>query len=224
MVKPDITIKQLCQAFVYMRQQGATPDFALQELRKLRPTISPEERETLVGFVRHWEGTEGSAYPAQPNASIKAWHPVQNKEFQKNLDISKEHIERGTRQLSVAQVNEARNSGNIEALIFLVKGFENNPITFKLDKRTEIVLGRASDDNILIPDLDLSPYQATELGVSRAHATLTYEDGVLTIADMGSANNTFLNGVQIHPREIRIVNEGAELRLGKLQLRVVFNR
>lgn len=224
MVKAEITIKQLCQAFVYMRQQGATPDYALQELRKLRPTISPEERETLVGFVRHWEGTEGAAYPSQPDTPIKAWHPVQDKEFEENLDISKEHIERGTRQLSVTQVNQARNSGEIQSLIFLVKGYENNPLKFKLNKRTEIVMGRASDDNILIPDLDLNPYQATELGVSRAHATLTYEDGVLTIADMGSANNTFLNGDQIHPREIRIVPDGAELRLGKLQIRVIFDR
>lgn len=222
MVNSEITIKQLCQAFVYMRQQGATPDYALQELRKLRPIIGSEERETLVGFIRHWEGTEGSAYPPQPNASIKAWNPEQDREFQKNLDISKEHIERGTRQLSVAQVKQARNE--IHSLIFMIKGFEDNPIKFKLDYRTEIVLGRASHDNILIPDLDLNPYQATEMGVSRAHATLTYDDGVLTIADMGSANHTYLNGVQVHPREIRIVQDGAELRLGKLLLRVIFDR
>lgn len=223
MANQDITIKQLCQAFAYMRQQGATPDYALQELRKLRPTIAKDERETLVGFVRHWEGTEGSGYPPKPNATIQAWHPDHDKEFKKNLDISKEHIARGTRQLTAAQVTEARST-NIQALIFLVRGFENNPVKFPLRERTEIVLGRASEDNILIPDMDLNPYQGTELGVSRAHATLTYEDGVVTIADMGSANNTFLNGAQVHPREIRVVPDGAELKLGKLQMRVIFDR
>lgn len=223
-MRQQITIKQLCQAFVYMRQQGATPDYALQELRTLRPSISTEERETLIGFVRYWEGTEGSANPPQPNASIKPWHPVQDKSFKPNLDISKEHTGRGTRQLSVAQVQEAQTKGQIQNIIILIKGYEDTPIKFDLNVRKELVLGRASDDNILIPDLDLNPYQGPQLGVSRAHATLAYEDGVLTIADMGSANFTYLNGSQVHPREIRMVSDGAELRLGKLQMQVIFER
>jgi pSer/pThr/pTyr-binding forkhead associated (FHA) protein len=79
-------------------------------------------------------------------------------------------------------------------------------------------LGRAHDDSAV----DLSPYQADELGVSRQHAQLELGAGCVKIVDLNSTNGTFLNGLRLKPGEPRIVRDGDELHLGALKLYLYF--
>jgi hypothetical protein len=95
--------------------------------------------------------------------------------------------------------------------------------TFTIEVNGEVVLGRSHDEpSLALPDVDLTPYNAAEYGVSRRHLALTRDHDTISVVDLGSANNTYLNGQRLIPNEHRILRDNDELRLGRLVIRVAF--
>jgi hypothetical protein len=85
----------------------------------------------------------------------------------------------------------------------------------------ETTLGRVSEGQPIVPDIDLTPYRAYEAGVSRMHASLSVtEDGVM-VTDLGSANGTRVNGRQITSHIPYPVKHGDILTLGKFKIQVL---
>jgi len=91
-----------------------------------------------------------------------------------------------------------------------------------LSGKAEYRLGRGDPRLDRTPDVDLGPYRALELGVSRLHALLETRGHGLTLTDLGSTNGTLVNGVRLRPNSPKTLRDGDELRLGKLALRVFF--
>lgn len=91
------------------------------------------------------------------------------------------------------------------------------------ENRHDVVIGRSNGASMK-PDIDLQEHSADSLGVSRLHMSVRYEpkDHSICMIDMNSANGTYLNGQKLHPREVRVIRHGDEVRLGKLALRVYF--
>jgi len=87
--------------------------------------------------------------------------------------------------------------------------------------REETTLGRVSDGQPIIPDLDLSPFSAYEAGVSRLHASIRQQEGQVIIVDLGSANGTRVNGIKIEPNVPHTLLHGDVLTLGKLKIQVL---
>ena len=86
----------------------------------------------------------------------------------------------------------------------------------------ETILGRTTADSVMIPDVDLSPFQAGEYGVSRLHASLRRQSNTVVMTDLGSKNHTHINGQRLHAHEVRVLHDGDEIRLGRLVLYVYF--
>lgn len=91
-------------------------------------------------------------------------------------------------------------------------------------KEHELVVGRITVNSAMAPDVDLSACNAERLGVSRLHMALRYEKATnaIHIYDLGSANGTFVNGQKLHPKEMRILRDGDEVRLGRLVTRMIY--
>lgn len=87
---------------------------------------------------------------------------------------------------------------------------------------TEMVVGRTVAGSVMIPDVDLSPYEAERYGVSRLHVSLKRHGETLVISDLDSMNHTFVNGQRLHPHEVRVLNDGDEVRLGWMPVRIFF--
>lgn len=104
-------------------------------------------------------------------------------------------------------------------LVLMVRGGAH-PLEFAVDK--EMVLGRFSPGHHLKPDIDLAPYDAENLGVSRLHALIRRDDNTVHLVDLSSRNHTFVNGQRLFPREVRALHNGDEIRLGRLPIRVLF--
>jgi hypothetical protein len=85
---------------------------------------------------------------------------------------------------------------------------------FRIEVDDYITLGRADPETKTYPTLDLNPYFAAQLGVSRFHAEIRLISGRFHIKDMGSRNGTRLNGVKINPFTLVPFNKGDEIRLG----------
>ncbi len=120
----------------------------------------------------------------------------------------------------LAQVGQMHFSES-SALLLNVRGY-NQPLYVPIQDRHEIVLGRISLQTATRPDVDLTPYNAGDYGVSRAHARLRYQDNTVTLTDLGSVNHTFINGQRLHANEVRVLRDGDEMRLGRLSITITF--
>ena len=90
-----------------------------------------------------------------------------------------------------------------------------------LENRTEFTIGRSAEGQPIMPDIDLSPHQAYEMGVSRLHASIRLDGQQVLATDLGSVNGTRLNGQKIPPHKPCTLNHGDILTLGKLKLQVL---
>ena len=90
-----------------------------------------------------------------------------------------------------------------------------------LSERNEFTLGRISDGQPIMPDIDLSPYQAYARGVSRLHAVLKREASRVFLMDLGSSNGTFVNGKRLSPNVDHAVANGDVIALGKLKIQIL---
>jgi pSer/pThr/pTyr-binding forkhead associated (FHA) protein len=86
----------------------------------------------------------------------------------------------------------------------------------------KIILGRYSPGEAA-PSVDLTPYNANLLGVSRQHATITRTDDTFVLEDLGSTNGTWLNEVKLTPNKPTTFQSGDLIRLGQLGLYVYFD-
>lgn len=91
-------------------------------------------------------------------------------------------------------------------------------------RQHELVIGRSADNSAMRPDVDLNDADGANLGVSRLHLALRYEtsDNTIQVYDLGSANGSFINGQKLHPKELRLLRNHDELRLGRLILNIKY--
>jgi len=129
-----------------------------------------------------------------------------------------------TRRLVLSDVDSVLRWGTArlgagQRLLLHIRGHDK-PLVLKVTERVE--LGRTDTKTGDAPDVKLDAYGAGEAGVSRRHAALSFENGVLKVMDLGSANATYINGQKLFPNQPRILRDGDELRLGRMVIRVQF--
>jgi hypothetical protein len=90
-----------------------------------------------------------------------------------------------------------------------------------LSVRNEFTIGRISEGQPIMPDVDLSPYQAYAAGVSRLHGVIKRDGGRIIFIDLGSANGTYINGKRLTPNAEQVLNHGDIIALGKLKLQIL---
>jgi hypothetical protein len=90
-----------------------------------------------------------------------------------------------------------------------------------LASRSEFTLGRLSEGQPIMPDIDLTPYQAYASGVSRLHAVVKRDGNRVLVMDLGSSNGTYVNGRRINPHVEEPLSHGDIIALGKLKIQVL---
>jgi hypothetical protein len=88
----------------------------------------------------------------------------------------------------------------------------------------EFTLGRGSEGQPIMPDVDLTAYNAYAKGVSRLHCIIKKGNGKAILVDIGSSNGTYLNGVRISPHVEANINHGDVISLGKLKIQILVNQ
>lgn len=84
-----------------------------------------------------------------------------------------------------------------------------------------IHIGRADPDAAFSPELDLTPFDGLERGVSRRHATIQWAAGGFVIIDQHSNNGTWLDGVRLVPGYAYQLPPRAAVRFGDLVVQLV---
>jgi pSer/pThr/pTyr-binding forkhead associated (FHA) protein len=119
--------------------------------------------------------------------------------------------------LSNSQFDPSTLAPDVVAKLHLLKSGVFLPIV----ETQEVIIGRASEGQSLLPDIDLGPFQAFEAGVSRLHATLRVTSDGVIITDLGSSNGTSINGLKIEPQVPYRLTNGDVVSLGKLKIEII---
>lgn len=90
--------------------------------------------------------------------------------------------------------------------------------------RNEFTFGRATEGQPILPDVDLSAYEAYSQGVSRLHASIKIAGQRVIIMDLGSSNGTRVNGQKIIANVDYPLSHGDIIALGKLKFQILINR
>lgn len=84
-----------------------------------------------------------------------------------------------------------------------------------------ITIGRSTEGQLVVPDIDLAPYNAYEAGVSRLHTHIALKKNQVLIKDLGSANGTRVNGSKISAHTEYDLAHGDIITLGKLKFQIL---
>jgi len=94
-----------------------------------------------------------------------------------------------------------------------------DPIETRLE--SEFVIGRlteATEEKVV----DLTPYDAYALGVSRRHLSVRRAGHDYTVTDLNSANGTWVNEERLEPQLPVTVKSGSQIRLGNMRIFISF--
>ncbi len=223
-------LEQLFEAYVHYRQQNIAPQAALQRLAQMQPQLPEADRYRLARWLRSWESDPTFTPPMQqatpggmPCPSCGTPNPQESKYcYACGVLLSGGQMGK-TSQLMDEEYEDASTFGPLSTLMILAKGYEHNPLRLQIQNKT-LVIGRAEDSGAGQVQIDLSPYGARDMGVSRQHAMLQRSEKSITLVDRGSVNHTFINGERLHSNEVRVVRDGDEIRFGRLVTRFIFQR
>lgn len=96
-----------------------------------------------------------------------------------------------------------------------------NTLPVTIVHKEEAILGRrASGTGEFV--VDLTPFDAIQLGVSRRHAAIHREEDGYYITDLNSTNGTRINGRRLLPNTPCRLTSGDVLTLGRLNLIVLY--
>lgn len=90
--------------------------------------------------------------------------------------------------------------------------------------REEFTIGRVSQGQSILPDVDLTPYEAYSQGVSRLHATIIINNSEISIKDLGSSNGTRINNNKIPPHKYHTLTHGDIITLGRFKIQALIQQ
>ena len=109
--------------------------------------------------------------------------------------------------IAVERVTDSyRNSDHL-----LMVYFPQRAEPFLFADTDAVLIGRSAGQNV---DLDTTSFHGRELGVSRQHAEIVFENGAYYVRDLKSTNGTWLNTQRLAPLQRYPVEAGDQLRLG----------
>ena len=95
----------------------------------------------------------------------------------------------------------------------------DNPDPLFIENSEAVYLGRFAQTPTA-SSVDLTQYNAADLGVSRSHARITWSEGIYELEDLASSNGTWLNYLRLAYGKSYELHNGDIILLGQLQLTI----
>lgn len=116
--------------------------------------------------------------------------------------------------------NGEKPSGSVGLSLKVVSSGQVIP----LSGQNEFTLGRITEGQPILPDIDLTPYEGYAEGVSRLHAAIRITERGVMIVDLGSSNGTRINGQKIVPNVNYPLKDGDIIALGRIKMQITIRR
>jgi hypothetical protein len=131
----------------------------------------------------------------------------------------------GAVALSTRQLESDEQRGGTDRLgaeNVLVLQLEDDEVPIMVQIRDEIILGRMTEQGDNVTYINLTPYGAEDMGVSRRHARMLRDHKSVYLMDLKSTNGTKVNGEPLSPSVEKRLRDGDEVMLGRLRIYVYF--
>lgn len=224
--------------FIELRQTGSTPEEAWQEIQRMYADLATGARHQLTMMIQIWENRYGKNYrPSRfkdPHETmvVSAHKSDENPEAQAP-SVAKPAIKKLTKRATptdeeaktrpfLSLSTGANTYFGLDSTLLLHAVGNIKALPLKIGEKTEIIVGRSSPDNVLIPDVDLASLFPNPQSASRLHAAIRREGQRLMLLDLESKNATYVNGNRLLPQEVHVLRDGDMLTFGNLSLRVQF--
>jgi pSer/pThr/pTyr-binding forkhead associated (FHA) protein len=152
-------------------------------------------------------------------SNTKATEPVM--EDPKTSPISSAHPGEMSEPLNPPKQNGSKPAANGVGLSLKVV---SSGQVIPLSGQNEFTLGRITEGQPILPDIDLSPYEGYAEGVSRLHAAIRITERGVMIVDLGSSNGTRINGQKIVPNVNYPLKDGDIIALGRIKMQITIRR
>jgi len=107
--------------------------------------------------------------------------------------------------------------------IVLINLENGQPIAIQKEK--SFILGRVSAEiSLERPLVDLTPFSALELGISRVHVMIRQTKEGYEIMDLESSNGTWLENQRLIPKQPYPIESGDRIRIGRLNMLAFYPR
>jgi pSer/pThr/pTyr-binding forkhead associated (FHA) protein len=113
-----------------------------------------------------------------------------------------------------------RYSGEIGVATKIALVVKNMRAKIILQVVDPLVIGRLDSENDTKLFIDLSPFGAELLGVSRRHLRLWSENNQLFVEDLASTNGTLFNGVRLPKNTPQRIHHGDQITLGGFEIEI----
>jgi hypothetical protein len=213
-------IQALYNEFVELRRSGRSPEEAWQQILEKGKTLSKSERQQLAVMAQQWELKQRSARPGED--TVDTLDTLNRPSVARPIPPEGSTASDAGEELPAGL--EPRHFFGAGTVLLLYPQNVDKPIAVHIEMGDEALIGRLAPNTILVPQIDLEPYGGLAAGVSRVHASLKHQANALLVADMGSRNGTYINSHRLHEKELRLLQDGDELRIGQLTLIVRFMR
>jgi pSer/pThr/pTyr-binding forkhead associated (FHA) protein len=130
-----------------------------------------------------------------------------------NIKVAPEKMQAAKKRIPTAETTSGDNWITLHLL--------DSGHVLPLAERNEFTMGRSSEGQPIMPDIDLAPFQGYARGVSRLHAVIRRGVSDIMLMDLESANGTFINGKKIEPNVEEPLANGDIVALGKLKIQVL---
>jgi hypothetical protein len=228
-------VRELLEEYVNMRENGMRSKDALGTLNHYIAPLTKDTKESLAKEMREWEqqsqgepgNTDSKKQMERPKEATWVTCPTCDQKNRSDavfcyscglmLDILEQT---GTKHFTDS-LGQDQNYFGAESVLVLRASETNHEYELRpQNSEGKLFIGRSSDKNAIIPDIDLAEAGGERLGVSRLHLSIKYSpDGeVIQVADIGSINGTLINGRKLRTKEIKVLQDSDELQLGKLIL------
>jgi hypothetical protein len=238
----DVLLDAL-SVFIHKRQSGYNRDDAWFATLDEAKHLNEKYIKRLMHLAKNWEKREGHLYrgqaskhttmlnpdnlPEELKAALAAQdnqpviRPIQPPPKQAPPPVNAD----ATSNLAPNEQSDPRSDptyfGRNAKLLLYFRGVEK-PLRYSIPDDVEFIIGRATPNSAMSADIDLTPINAGNYGVSRMHAALQRQDTNLLLMDLGALNQTLVNGNRVHPNEVKVLSDGDIIQLGRLEIGVRF--
>ena len=135
----------------------------------------------------------------------------------KNIPDGAEHDEAlPTQQMPEDLLFDQASTNELHLISFYLPS-RTQPI---VSKEATITLGRRDPKQDITPTIDLTEERGAQLGVSRLHAEVIFQNGRYFVKDLGSSNGSWVNNTKLVAYQPQALNTGDQIRLGQLNILV----